>query len=277
MATILSISSQVVRGAVGNSAAVLALQRLGHEIWPLPTITLAHHRGHDRSVPALATPARFIGDTVRHLDRKGWLGQIDAVLVGYLAGAGQARAVAAAIARVRAARPGAIVMLDPVLGDDGALYVEEAVAEAVRDLLLPLADILTPNAFELGWLSGGPMAGAGDVVRRARGLGVPECVVTSAPGAPAAMVRTLVVAGDAAFACDIAKVRHPVRGTGDLLSALYLGHRLSGATPQAALARATGALEAVLLETARLGADELALVMAQDLLVAAGPAAITRL
>ena len=45
-------------------------------------------------------------------------------------------------------------MLDPVLGDNGRIYVDKGLVSAMRDQLLPLASFVTPNQFELQLLSG---------------------------------------------------------------------------------------------------------------------------
>ena len=94
MPVVLSISSAVVRGHVGNSAAAFALARLGHEVWPLATVTLPHHPGHDRRAPRMVTPAATIAGFIAALDRQGRLAEVDAVLTGYVAGADQAAAFA---------------------------------------------------------------------------------------------------------------------------------------------------------------------------------------
>jgi pyridoxine kinase len=277
MATVLSISSQVVLGHVGNSAAVFALQRLGHEVWALPTVILAHHPGHDRAVPRVVTRARTVAAWLDALLRRGAAAAIDAVLVGYLGEASQAGAIAAALRRLKSSRPGLLVALDPVIGDDGALYVAAPVAAALRDSLLPLAGIATPNAFELGWLSGSDVTGPEAAVRAARALGPGEVLVTSAPGAPPAAVRSLLVTPTAAFACDMPLVAHAPHGAGDLMAALYQGHRLLGRPPHHALARAAAGVAAVLAETALRGCDELALVAAQASLQGVPAAPVVRL
>jgi len=277
MATVLSVSSQVVLGHVGNSAAVFALQRLGHEVWALPTVILAHHPGHDRAVPRAVTRASTIAAWLEALERRGVAATIDAVLVGCLGEARQAGAIAAALARLKSSRPDLLVALDPVIGDEGALYVAEPVAAALRDSLLPLAGIATPNAFELGWLSGGGVMGPEAAVRAARALGPGEVLVTSAPGAPSGAVRSLLVTRAAAFACDTPLIAHAAHGAGDLMAALYQGHRLLGRPPENALARAAAGVAAVLAETARRGGDELALVAAQASLDRASAAPVVRL
>lgn len=267
MAVILSISSHVVRGHVGNQAATFALERLGHTVWPLATVTMPHHPGHGRDVARLVTPAAMIADFIVALGRQGWLSSVDALLAGYVGKADQAPAIADAARRVRAANPAAVVMVDPIIGDDGSLYVGEAIAKAVRDTLLPVADIAVPNLFELGWLTGRDVSEIGAAIATAREMGLREIVVTSAPGAPAGHIRTLAVTEGAAFAADSERIATSAHGAGDLLAALYLGRRLLGETAETALARATGAVRAVLAETARRHDEELALIDTQDRLV----------
>ena len=277
MATVLSISSQVLRGTVGNNAAVPALQRLGHEVWPLPTVALPHHRGYDRDAPALTMPAERISAFAAALQKRGWLARVDAILVGYIADPDQAGAIADAIDWVRAARGDIAVLVDPVLGDEGRLYVSEAVARAVRDRLMPRADMTTPNAFELSWLAGIEPADTETTIVATRKLRPAECLVTSAPGAPRGRVRNLLVTAESTHACDIARIEHPAHGTGDLLAACYLGWRLNGQAPHAALSRATGALRTVIRQTGRCGDDELALTDCLARLTASRPARARRL
>lgn len=272
MATVLSISSTVTSGHVGNSAVVFALERLGHEVWPATTISLPHHPGHGPVAgPAqLVTPPESLAATLDILDARGWSAEIDAVAIGYMANADQARVVARWTAAARRARPGILVMVDPILGDGTTLYVAEPVAAAARELLLPLADILKPNLFELGWLAGAPVRSEGEALAAARRFGLAEVVVTSAP-APPGRVANLAVTAGGAFAADTERLVSVPKGTGDLLGALYLAARLDGAAPENALRRATSGVFACLGETQRRGARELALSAAQDLIAAPPP------
>src|SRR6476646_2004196 len=155
MAKVLAISSHVVRGHVGLDATVPALQHLGHEVWALPTVLLASRPGLGRLVKR-DMPADDLAAMLAALEADGCWGSLDAVLTGYFPSPQSALVAAQAIARIKAARPDIPVLVDPVVGDAGRLYVAQATAEAVRDALLPLASITTPNLFELSWLTGRP-------------------------------------------------------------------------------------------------------------------------
>ena len=228
---VLSISSQVVWGPVGNSAAVPALQAKGHEVLGLPTITLSNHPGH--GLPAgFRTDAADMARMFASLEALGALHQLDAVLTGYFASAGQVAEVAALLKRI--AVP--YLLVDPVMGDHGRLYVAEEVAEAIRDHLLPLATCITPNGFELSWLSGSEVLDEESAIAAARSLALPEVLATSIPAGPDRLATLLMTEGEVhrVVTPKLANVPH---GTGDFLSGLYLAARLSS-PPEEALASA---------------------------------------
>jgi len=263
MARVLAISSQVVRGHVGNSAAAFALQRLGHEVWALPTVILSNHPGHAHTAGAITPPGK-LREMVAALAQNGWLGEIDAVLTGYLPSAEHVAFAAETIAKVKATGAKPLILVDPVLGDDpGGLYIAQAAALAVRAELLPLADILTPNRFELAWLSGMVVTGATAAAAAAAKLGPPQILATSIPApTPQALVNLLWQPHSIA-SCEVPLLDLVPHGTGDLLAALHLGHLLHGASPPEAMGKAVAGCAAVI--EASNGADELRLVQSQDL------------
>ena len=233
---VLSLSSQVVWGPVGNSAAVPALQAKGHEVLALPTITLSNHPGHG-APKGLRTPPEDMAQMLAALEALGALHKLDAVLTGYFAAPEQVEEAAKLIARVRPS----FVLVDPVIGDHGRLYVPEAVAAAIVRHLLPLASCLTPNGFELGWLSGHEVHDEASAIAAARALGIGEVLATSIP-APGGKLATLLIKKDAAHCIATPKLAGVPHGTGDFLSGLYLAARLA-MPPQQALAAAMQTLE----------------------------------
>lgn len=264
---VLSIQSEVVRGHVGNGAARFAMQRVGVDVWAAPTVLLSNHPGHGRS-RGETTPAARIDDLIAGLDAHGWLSRCDAVLSGYLGAAEQARAVADAVRRVKRENPRAIYLCDPVFGDDDGAYARAGVAEAMARDLLPLADIVTPNRFELASLTSKRIADAADAVAAARTLGVAEVVVTSIPF-PAGQIGTVAVTREGAWATSSTRLDSVPHGSGDLLAALYLAARVRGAGAAGALEGASSAVDFILRASA--GADELLLIEHQRGLLEPSP------
>jgi pyridoxine kinase len=268
MSSILAISSQVARGHVGLSAVVPALQRFGHDVVALPTVLLSNHPGHERCAGERIEPER-LARMLDALAAHGWLREIEAVLTGYLPSPAHVRFAAEAVKRVRAVRLGALVLCDPILGDDPkGLYVEEVAAMGVRDDLLPLADIITPNRFELAWLAGTNVDDISCAVAAARVLPATATLATSIP-APPDRLGNMLVCGREVVVCHVARRFCVPHGTGDLFSGLVLGHHLRGASLAQALAAASAGVEVAI--AASEGCDELALVPALDAIVQAAP------
>jgi pyridoxine kinase len=257
LARILAISSQVARGHVGLSAIVPALQRLGHEVLPLPTIILSNHPGH----PHVAG-TRIAVDTLRQmieaLAKNGWLASIDVVLTGYLPSREHVDCAAEAVALVREHSPAARFVCDPVMGDDPkGLYIAQDAAEAIRDRLVPLADVTTPNRFELSWLSGRTVTETASSLRAAAALAPGAVVATSIPdGANLANVLALA---EQSVCCRVLRRSGVPHGTGDLLSGLLAGRMAQGRALPDALSLAVGGLERAVARSA--GADDLRLAI----------------
>lgn len=265
MRGILSIQSEMVYGHVGNSAARFALQRLGYEVWGIPTVLYSNHPGHGDFAGENIHPAEMtkLGDA---LDRQGHLSRCDAVLTGYARTAGQVAVMADAVTRVKQQSPGATFCCDPVLGDvhTGA-YVPLDVANAIPKDLLPRADILTPNLFELEGLSGVSVTDAATAVSAARTLPCPLVLCTSIPDQD--KMTTLAVTQDDAWMVSTDVIANAPHGVGDLVAALFLGHRLDGADIAKALGLAVGAVFRVIEKSAEASSNELLLVHHQDILV----------
>ena len=268
MATILSISSQVVYGSVGNSAAAFALERLGHEVWQVPTVLLAHHPGYGRYEGG-PLDADLIATLVRALDEKGWLKRCDAVLSGYLAEARQAEAVAEAVGRVRAANPDALYLCDPIMGDEGTAYVNPDIEAVQRDLAAD-ADIITPNWFEFTRLTGEEPVDARSAVPLARRLGPKIVAVTSAP-APEGRIASLAIEARKGYRAETTKYKPAdseavPKGTGDVFAAIFLARILLGVTTPQALARAAASTATLVKSSVEAGRTELALARDQGMI-----------
>jgi pyridoxine kinase len=264
--TVLSLQSRVAYGHVGNAAAVFPLQRLGIEAWALDTVAFSNHTGHGRWRGSVV-PAAEIASLFEGIAELGVLPRIDAVLSGYLGDAATGPVLLDIVERVRAANPDALFCLDPVIGDvDTGSYVTAGIAEFFRDRALQLADIVTPNHFELEYLVGGRVASltaAAGAAAALRLLGPRIALITSLDAEPDRV--TMLAAGpEGAWAVETPRLPIVLNGCGDVTAALFLGHLLRGAPLPEALALTAAAIFAVIEMTAQEGRYELALVAAQD-------------
>jgi len=261
---ILSIQSEVVYGHVGQGAARFALQRQGHEVWALPTVLLSSHAGYSR-VEGEAVSTDLLRRLIAGLDANGWLRGCDAVLSGYLGSAVQAEVVGETVRNVKAASPRSVYCLDPVIGDDGRPYAKAGVAEAMARTLLPLADIVTPNAFELSRLTSVPIRDVSDALVAARRLARPLVVATSVPAGPDRL-GVLAVEKDAAWLASTPRLVNAPHGAGDLFAALFLGARLQGCDVRSALERATSSVFVILHQSVAANSHEMLLIAEQAIL-----------
>jgi pyridoxine kinase len=259
---ILSIQSEVVYGHVGQGAARFALQRLGHEVWALPTVLLSSHAGYPR-VEGEIVPVSRLSRLLDGLDANGWLAKCDAVLSGYLGSAEQVAVVADAVERAKRANAEAIYCLDPVLGDDGRGYATPGVAEAIARTLLPLADIATPNAFELVHLAGLPVRDRDEALAAARRLGRPAVVATSVPDGPD-RIGVLAATTMESWFVSTPRLSDVPRGAGDLAAALFLAATLSGRALPDALEHTNASVFHLL--KASIGRGEMQLIQEQHAL-----------
>lgn len=260
---LLSIQSEVVFGHVGNAMARFALQRLGHEAWCIPTVLLSSHAAH-KGFTGETLPTALLAKLVAGLDAQGRLAHCDGVLSGYLGAPEQADVVADAVGLTKRANPNTRYCLDPAFGDDGRVYARPGVAEAMAKTLLPLADIVTPNAFELATLSGAPVRDPAEAFAAAALLGRPVVVATSVPCGD--RIGTLLVQNGEAWLASTPRIAHAPRGAGDLFAALFFAQILMGRAAPEALNLATRATFHVLAHSD--GAEEAHLIAEQQTLAA---------
>ncbi|CAB4707805.1 MAG: pyridoxal kinase PdxY [Actinobacteria bacterium] len=278
---ILSIQSSVAYGHVGNSAAVFPLQRLGHEVWPVLTVHFSNHTGYGAwRGPLLA--ADDVRDVITGIAERGVLGQADAVLSGYQGDPAVGAVILDAVAQVKALNPAAVYCCDPVMGDVGrGMFVRPGIPEYLRDHVVPLADILTPNHFELDFLAGTPTRTLDEVlaaVETVRARGPRDVLVTSVlhDGVPDGHLDVVAVSDAGAWAVTTPLLPIAPNGCGDLTAALYLAHLRTTGSPARALELTTASVYAVLEATIAAGTREIQLVAAQDALADPPPRFVAR-
>ncbi len=258
---------------MGNAAAMFALQRLGAEVWAVNTVQFSNHTGYG-DWTGQAFTGEQVGALVDGVAARGALARCDAVLSGYVGDAAVGAAVLDAVERVRRANAGAVYCCDPVIGDEGRIYVRPGVAEFLRDRAILAADLATPNQFELEWLTGGACgtieaarAAAGGLRARMRDGAV---LVTSlrTSTTPADSIDLLAADATGDYLLRTPWLPVAVSGAGDLIAALFLYSMRRTGRAAAAMEEAASSVHGVLRRTAAAGAGELMLVAAQEEMVA---------
>ena len=267
--TILSIQSSVAYGHVGNSAAVFPLQRLGVEVWPVSTVHFSNHTGYGSwRGPLLA--AEDVREVITGVEERGAMPEIDAVLSGYQGGSQIGDVILDAVGRVKAANPDAIYACDPVMGNaKSGCFVHPDIPVLLRERVVPEADLITPNQFELGFLTETEPADLESTlaaVDRARDMGPSTVLVTSVlrPDRPEDTIEMLAVQGDGAWIVRTPHLPLKANGSGDVTAALFTAHLLATDDPGLALGRTVSSVFDLLQTTLDSGRRELQIVQSQE-------------
>ena len=266
---VLSIQSSVAYGHVGNSAAVFPLQRLGVEVWPVYTVHFSNHTGYGAwRGPLLA--ADDVRDVVTGIEERGVLGQVDAVLSGYQGGEDIGDVILDAVARVKAANPAATYTCDPVMGNArSGCFVNPAIPPLLRERVVPQADVITPNQFELGFLTGTEPRSLEETLKSAdlaREMGPRTILVTSVerPDAPEGTLEMMAIDDDGAWIVQTPRLPLKANGSGDVTAALFTAHRHESGSSAEALGRTVSSVFDLLQNTLDSGERELQLVESQE-------------
>jgi pyridoxine kinase len=271
---ILSIQSHVVYGYVGNTAATFPLQLLGHDVWAVNTVEFSNHTGFG-SWRGRVLSGELVTELVSGLEERGALDTCEAVLSGYLGDAGVGLAVLEAVAKVRRAAPGALYCCDPVMGDYGrGFFVQPGIPEILRERIVPRADIVTPNQFELEALTGVTVRSLDDARRAVRAvheLGPRVVLVTSYHGAEEAVDHIDMLVSDGGSFHQVRTPKLPFdpspNGAGDLIAALFLSRYLQSGDAAAAMEHSAASVYGVLAATFARRSPNLCLISAQKEIV----------
>jgi pyridoxine kinase len=266
----LVMSSFVAASRIGGAAQQYVLA--GHKIDPVLAPTVMFGRSPAKGATGEVTSPEVFRRMLGDIEADALFGLVDLVITGHFSLPEQVEIAAGVLERVREAnRDGAFagrptVVVDPIMGDEPkGLYVRPEVADAVARRLVPLADWITPNVWELSQLVGRHVADAADVAAAVRELGK-RALVTSVPGA-AGEIGLMLVDGDQATLFAHERLDRAPNGTGDLVTASFGAGLVEGMTPAAAAERASRAAA----ETVRAGRDwaapELPIVALGDRLV----------
>jgi pyridoxine kinase len=266
---VLSIQSAVAHGHVGNSAAVFPLQRIGVEVVPVPTVNFSNHTGYGAWRGPLIAP-QDVAEILLGVEERGVFPQIDAVLSGYQGGVGIGDVIIDAVRRVKAANPAAVYACDPVMGNaKSGCFVAPEIPVLLRDRVVPVADIITPNQFELGFLTGTEPASLESTLASAdlaRAMGPSTVLVTSVerPGREDDVIEMLVVDDAGAWLVSTPRLPFKANGSGDVTAALFTAHYVETGDAAVSLERTASSVFDLIELTYRSGERELQLVRAQE-------------
>ncbi|WP_157001235.1 pyridoxal kinase PdxY [Agromyces laixinhei] len=266
---ILSIQSAVAYGHVGNSAAVFPLQRIGVEVLPVYTVNFSNHTGYGAWRGPMISPDE-VSEVITGIEERGVFPQIDVVLSGYQGGEGIADVILDAVARVKSANPDAVYACDPVMGNaKSGCFVAPAIPILLRDRVVPAADIITPNQFELGFLTEtepDTLESTLASVELVRATGPRTVLVTSVerPDRDDGTIEMLAVDDSGAWIVATPKLPLKANGSGDVTAALFTAHYRRTGSAADALARTTSSVFDLLSLTQESGDRELQLVEAQE-------------
>jgi pyridoxine kinase len=261
MSVVLILGSHVASSRVGGTAISLALAQSPFEIEPIhvPTTLFGRHPGLGAPGGGPVSDAHFAG-MLEGIAASGFFAGIDAVMTNYFASAGQVAIAGQTIDAIKAANPKAIILVDPVMGDaPHGLYVDEAIAGAIVSDLIPRADVLTPNVWELGAMTGFGVGDDASIIGAARSLGKPALVTSFARGD---QIGCLMLDGGRIDVALQACVEPVPKGTGDLLAAFFLGHVLQHVTYAEAMARAVNGVAHVISASRDWGTSDLPIIAA---------------
>jgi pyridoxine kinase len=270
----MSIQSLVAYGHAGNSAAVFPLQRLGKEVWPVMTVHFSNHTGYGAWRGPLLSAAD-VAEVIAGIGDRGVLGECEAVLSGYQGAEDVGAVILDAVATVKSQNPEAVYCCDPVMGDLGrGMFVRPGIPEFMRDEVVPAADLVTPNHFELDFLADsttGTLAELLAAVDRVRAAGPDVVLVTSVllDDTPEDRLDMVVVSADGAWRTRTPRLSVSPQGAGDLTTAVFLANYLDHLSPddgglEVVLARTASSVFAVVEATAAAGAPEMLIVESQD-------------
>jgi len=232
---VLSIQSHVVYGYAGNTAAVFPLQRLGREVWAVNTVEFSNHTGYG-AWRGKVLGAQLAGELVTGLEERDALKNCEAVLSGYLGDAATGKTIADAVKKVRSFSPRALYCCDPVMGDtDRGFYVKSDIPEFIKNELIPLADIVCPNQFELQALTGINIDSIETALKAVNALHEkgPSIVLVTSFKDTARQTDSDVIEMIVSDKNEIYKITTPllplggnVAGTGDMTTAVFLSRYL---------------------------------------------------
>ncbi|KAJ7562685.1 hypothetical protein O6H91_03G080500 [Diphasiastrum complanatum] len=225
---VLSIQSHTVQGYVGNKSAVFPLQLLGFDVDPINSVQFSNHTGYP-TWKGQVLDGEQLWSLIEGLEANNLLFYTH-LLTGYIGSLSFLETILEVVHKLRSVNPNLLYVCDPVMGDEGKLYIKPELVPLYKDKVVPLASMLTPNQFEAELLTGCSIHSEADALeacKKLHGAGPSKVVITSLD-----INSDLLLIGshleneeDAPkqFLISMPKIPAYFTGTGDLMAALLLG------------------------------------------------------
>lgn len=274
--SVISIQSQVVHGHVGNSAAVLPMQVHGLNVAAIPT-TLLSNNPHFETMRGRVLESELVGDLLRGVEERGLIQTSRYIISGYLGSRANGDVVADFVERARQINPDIIYICDPVMGDVNlGVFVANQVVECLLERLVPMADILTPNQFELSLIAeGAPTCWTAfqAAAARAQSFRGAQLVVTGCifSDTPAGSLENVVCEHHSRTRLLSQRLPTAPVGTGDLFTGLLAAKLAEGDTLEKAARGAAATILTILSRTIAAGEQDMQLASVIDVLTPNNP------
>ena len=224
---------------VGNKAAVFPLQLLGFDVDFINSVHFSNHTGYERGLKGDVMNGEQLKLILKGLEDNDLLADVGFILTGYIGSESFCESVLTVLQTVRKYNENVMFVCDPVLGDHGKFYVPQELVSVYQKTVIPIADVVTPNQFEVEQLTGiaiKTMAEARTACHKLHAMGPATVFITSMElddQEPTEETKYLSVLAskrqreggpDDLWRIDCPMIPGSFTGTGDLTAALLLGH-----------------------------------------------------
>ena len=228
---ILSIQSFVSKGYVGNRAAEFVLERLGIEVWSIPTVLFSNHSGY----------GKFSGNSVDSCDIQNLfegiatiadLSEIEAVVTGYIYNKDQVKKISNIIKQININNLKKLYLCDPVAANERGLFVDKNVADSMSEFLFPLANIITPNIYELEYFSGIKINNSQNLIKAAKFFLEygPQALLVKSVQLKSGYFSNLLLEEGNVWSIDVPRFDGVMNGAGDVYAAILIAEIVKGKT-----------------------------------------------